>query len=76
MLIAVLDAQRHATSFAGDENGSHCNIEEKDQLQTWYHPGEYSLTFNGTPLNLGKTLEEYKIEAWDTIAITEKSSCG
>ena len=33
-----------------------------------------SLMFNGTPLNLGKTLEEYKIEAWDTIAITKKSS--
>ena len=29
-----------------------------------------SLKFNGHPLNFGKTLKEYKIEAWDTIAIT------
>ena len=33
-----------------------------------------SLMFDGTPLNLEKIIKEYKIEAWDTIAITKKST--
>ena len=70
MLIEILDPQDMPYLLQVMKTDHIATLKKRINHKLGISLEKCSLMFSGTLLNLGKTLEEYKIEAWDTITVT------